>query len=263
MQHTAFDHKYQLAIEAAIEAGKVIMEYYLGELNTQRKSDGSPVTEADKHASRVIREFLEQSNIPIIDEEIHNSDYQTRRNWTQCWLVDPLDGTMEFIRNSDEFSVNIALVENNIPIFGLIASPVQEYMMFGGPEIGLFEWHYNQELEPQKVLKTLANVDVCGVISSKSYGSGEVYAFCEHLKQTHKNVELYKRGSALKFVDLVKNKAQYYPRFGPTMEWDIAAGQALLTAAGGTVKSMQSGLPLSYNKTNLVNPHFIAKSAVE
>jgi 3'(2'), 5'-bisphosphate nucleotidase len=261
MQASSFDNKYQHAIEAAIEAGKVIMEYYLGELHPEKKSDGSPVTEADKHSSRVIRGFLEQTNIPIIDEEIHNSDYQTRRNWTQCWLVDPLDGTMEFIRNSDEFSINIALVENNVPVFGLIASPVQEYMMFGGPDLGLFEWHYTNNSDIQEVNKATENGDVCRVISSKSYGSGEVYAYCENLRKTHKNVELYKRGSALKFIDLAKNHAQFYPRFGPTMEWDIAAGQAILSTVGGTVKSMQSGLPLSYNKTNLVNPHFIAKSA--
>jgi 3'(2'), 5'-bisphosphate nucleotidase len=263
MQVTDLDSKYQRAIEAAIEAGKIIMQYYLGDLHPEKKSDGSPVTEADKHSSRVIRGFLERTNIPIIDEEIHNSDYQTRRTWSQCWLVDPLDGTMEFIRNSDEFSVNIALIDNNVPVFGLIASPVQQYMMFGGPEMGVYEWHYEQGDVIHKVEKTEANTDVCRVISSKSYGTGEVYAYCENLKKTHKNVELYKRGSALKFIDLVKNHAQFYPRFGPTMEWDIAAGQAILSTAGGEVNSMQSGKPLSYNKTNLVNPHFIAKSAVE
>jgi len=263
MQVTDLDSKYQRAIEAAIEAGKIIMQYYLGDLHPEKKSDGSPVTEADKHSSRVIRGFLERTNIPIIDEEIHNSDYQTRRTWSQCWLVDPLDGTMEFIRDSDEFSVNIALIENNVPIFGLIASPVQEYMMLGGPTLGLYEWHYTQEDTLQAVKKTTSFGEICRVISSKSHGSGEVYAFCENLKKTHKNVELVKRGSALKFIDLAKNHAQFYPRFGPTMEWDIAAGQAILAAVGGTVNSMQSGLPLSYNKTNLVNPHFIAKSAVE
>lgn len=263
MQSSSFDNKYQVAIEAAIEAGKVIMQYYLGDLHPEKKSDGSPVTEADKHSSRVIRGFLEQTNIPIIDEEIHNSDYQTRRSWTQCWLVDPLDGTMEFIRNSDEFSVNIALIENNKPVFGLIASPVQQYMMFGGPEMGVFEWYYEKTDAIQAVQKNQANNEVCRVISSKSYGTGEVYAYCENLKKTHKNVELYKRGSALKFIDLVKNHAQFYPRFGPTMEWDIAAGQAILSTAGGEVNSMQSGKPLSYNKTNLVNPHFIAKSSAE
>ncbi len=263
MQRSELNPIYQQAIAAAIEAGKVIMQYYLGDLHPEKKSDGSPVTEADKHSSRLIRAYLEQTNIPIIDEEIHNSDYQTRRNWTQCWLVDPLDGTMEFIRNSDEFSVNIALVDNNKPIFGLIASPVQQYMMFGGPEMGVFEWHYEQENEIQAVDKTTANGGICRVISSKSHGSGEVQTFCENLRKNHANVELYKRGSALKFIDLVKNHAQFYPRFGPTMEWDIAAGQAILSSAGGEVNSMQSGKPLSYNKTNLVNPHFIAKSAAE
>jgi len=263
MKLKEFDINYQIAIHAAIDAGKVIMQYYLGEFHSEKKSDGSPVTVADIHSSKVIRGFLEETNIPIIDEEIHNSDYQTRRSWTECWLVDPLDGTMEFIRKSDEFSVNIALIRNNQPIFGLIASPVQKYVMFGGPEIGLFEWYYDtdENIETPKIKSF--DPEYCRVVSSKTYGYGEVQKFCDDLRKSYKNVELYKRGSALKFFDLAKNEAQFYPRFGPTMEWDIAAGHAILLAVGGAVDNAVSGKALTYNKTNLVNPQFLAKTGVE
>lgn len=260
MNVTDFDIIFQKAIHAAIDAGTVIMQHYQGDLNPEKKRDGSPVTEADRASSEVIRHILEQTNIPIIDEEIKNSDYQTRRNWSKCWVVDPLDGTMEYIKKNDEFSVNIALVENNKPIFGLIASPVQEYLMFGGPEFGIFEWHYGNENAILTVSVNNRPKNIFTVVSSRNHKTGDVQKFCDNLKNSKGNVVLTQQGSALKFFDLVKNIAQCYPRFGPTMEWDIAAGHALLLAAGGRVYNITTQKDLTYNKTNLVNPYFIALS---
>jgi 3'(2'), 5'-bisphosphate nucleotidase len=260
MKLSDFDNVFQKAVQAAIDAGKVIMEHYQGELHPEKKRDGSPVTEADRASSEVIRRILEQTNIPIIDEEIKNSDYQTRRDWPKCWVVDPLDGTMEYIKKNDEFSVNIALVENNEPVFGLISSPVQEYMMFGGPEHGIFEWHYGTNSEILKVAVNNRPTGKFTVISSRNHKTGDVQKFCENLQKSKGNVELMQRGSALKFFELIKNQAQCYPRFGPTMEWDIAAGHALLRAAGGKVYNVITQRDLTYNKTNLVNPYFFALS---
>ena len=243
---------YQRAIEAAIEASIAIVQIYVQDFHQVIKQDGSPVTDADIAASICIEKILQPLGIPITGEESDKEPFDQRQSWQQSWCIDPLDGTKEFIKRNGEFAVNIALIENGKPIFGLIASPVQQYMMFGGPEIGVFEWYYEQENKMQAVDKTTANSGICRVISSKSHGSGEVQTFCENLRKNHANVELYKRGSALKFIDLVKNHAQFYPRFGPTMEWDIAAGQAILSSAGGEVNSMQSGKPLSYNKTGLI-----------
>ena len=254
---------YLIAIDAAIAASKAIMEIYQQEFSFQDKSDGSPVTKADLASSQIIEQMLSPLGIPITGEESEKLPFEVRQHWTQCWCVDPLDGTKEFIKRNDEFAVNIALIENGLPIFGLIASPVQEKILMGSKDTGVFilqleEVHHFdnwQKLEiPQQCNKPL--VMAC----SRSHHSGAVLQIINELKAQGHELDFIKKGSALKFFDLSEGRADIYPRFAPTMEWDIAAGQAILEALGGEVVHAVTGEPLHYNKANLVNPYFVART---
>lgn len=241
------------------------MEIYQQDFTFQGKTDGSPVTKADLASSKIIEQFLSPLGIPITGEESEKASYEIRETWTQSWCIDPLDGTKEFIKRNDEFAVNIALIENGLPIFGLIASPVQEKILMGSKEIGVFILQFEevqnfdnwQKLEiPQQCNKPL--VMAC----SRSHHSGPVLQIINELKAQGHELEFIKKGSALKFFDLAEGKADIYPRFAPTMEWDIAAGQAILEALGGEVVHAVTGEPLYYNKANLVNPYFVARTKV-
>ena len=255
--------KYQTAIKAAVEASSIIMEVYENEFDTIIKDDGSPLTKADHASTKVIHKHLEPLNIPITGEETEKMPFSERKTWKECWCIDPLDGTKEFINRNGEFAVNIALLREERPIFGIIASPVQEIMYVGGPTIGVYKISFEdidnmdrwEELsDPTKVNNPM--VMTC----SRSHHSGPVLSFINELKKISPTIEFAKKGSSLKFFDLASGAADAYPRFAPTMEWDIAAGQAILEALGGSVCNVQTGLPLSYNKEDLTNPYFIAKT---
>lgn len=251
-----------IAIEAAINASREIITIYHRSFHQEIKEDGSPVTEADLASSKIIQSILDISSIPIIGEELENSSYDERSNWVQTWIVDPLDGTKEFIKRNDEFAINIALVENGKPIFGLIASPTEEHILIGGKDLGVFFFSFDNagqsknwiEVQPAKLNSPII------MAGSRSHHSGSVLKYINELKTIFQDIEFIKKGSALKFIDLALGKADVYPRFAPTMEWDIAAGQAIMEALGGTVIHAESGDPLTYNKANLYNPYFIAKS---
>jgi 3'(2'), 5'-bisphosphate nucleotidase len=254
---------YQLAIQAAVAAAKVIMEIYQHDFSVLEKNDGSPVTKADLAASACIEEILAPLGIPITGEESDKAPFKERQYWEQCWCVDPLDGTKEFVKRNGEFAINIALIENGKPIFGLIASPVQEEILIGSKEIGVFVLHFKdvdqaenwQQLSiPEKINEPL--VMTC----SRSHHSGPVLQIINALKEKGHELDYIKKGSALKFFDLATGRADIYPRFAPTMEWDIAAGQAILEALGGEVVHAETGDPLTYNKANLVNPYFVART---
>jgi 3'(2'), 5'-bisphosphate nucleotidase len=239
--------EYRLAIQAAIEASLAIKEIYSRGYEAVQKADGSPVTEADLKASNIINEVLSVSEHPVIDEETDKIPFEQRREWKKCWCVDPLDGTKEFIKRNGEFAVNIALIENGKPILGVIASPIKEEFIVGGPTIGVqyatFQDFMNGA-EPAPIQRN-KKPDLLSIIASNSH-----------------QTELTRKGSSLKFFNLSMNQAQIYPRFAPTMEWDIAAGQAILEGIGGGVFDINTKLPLSYNKENLLNPHFLAVSDV-
>ena len=257
----SFSSHIQAAIQAAITATDEILDVYINDFETIIKQDGSPVTQADIRSSKVIEEKLKETNIPIIGEEMKNRDFNERRDWNKCWIIDPVDGTREFVNRNDEFAINIALVENGKPTFGLIASPVEHYMMFGGDGIGLFEVFYaNKEIVLREFCAIERNEENLIVLTSRSHDSGLITNYLAQLEQNFGELTYLRKGSALKFIDLAKGKAHSYPRFAPTMEWDVAAGQALLEAAGGSVLNAETGLPLTYNKPNLLNPFFIAEN---
>ncbi|MCE2742080.1 MAG: 3'(2'),5'-bisphosphate nucleotidase CysQ [Fluviicola sp.] len=254
---------YQKAISASIEASEVIMNFYSNGFNSQYKSDGSPVTEADFASSKVILKYLEETNIPVLGEESEHQHFDIRKNWTLNWCVDPLDGTKEYIKRNGEFAVNIALIENEIAIFGVIAWPVERKVLFGGKEIGAFIVSFDEIHQSEKWIKLVAQDSINSPIvmaTSRTPHSGASAEFIESLKKEYSEIDFLKKGSALKFFDLATGSADIYPRFAPTMEWDIAAGQAILEAVGGTVCSVETGKPLTYNKENLFNPFFVAKT---
>ena len=260
---TAFTHRYQTAVRAAVEASQKIMDIYENEFDTIIKDDGSPLTKADLASTKIIHKHLEPLGIPITGEETDKMPFSERKNWTECWCVDPLDGTKEFINRNGEFAVNIALLRDGKPVFGLIASPVQQVMFVGGSETGVFKIAFDNIEESQKweTITDPSEVNNPMVMTcSRSHHSGPVLNFINELKKHSPTIEFAKKGSSLKFFDLASGAADAYPRFAPTMEWDIAAGQAILEALGGSVVHAETGLPLYYNKENLTNPYFIAKT---
>lgn len=255
--------KFQTALVAAVEASHKIMDIYNHEFEAIIKEDGSPLTKADLASTTIIQRHLEPLGIPITGEETEKLDYSIRKNWTECWCVDPLDGTKEFISKNGEFAVNIALIENGTPTFGLIASPVNEEIIFGSKEFGVYissfenienESNWIKINTPEKVNSPLI------LTASRSHGSGLLEGFIAELKRISPEMKQISKGSSLKFFDLAKGEVDIYARFAPTMEWDIAPGQAILEALGGSVINVETGMPLTYNKADLLNPFFIAKT---
>lgn len=256
-----FYNTYEVAIRAAIAGSKAIMEIYEKDFDSERKEDGSPVTKADLASSNIINEYLEATGIPVTGEEIEKKPYFERKEWDRLWCVDPLDGTKEFIKRNGEFVVNIALIEHQKPIFGLIASPTKKQLIIGGKDVGAFQLNYEDAFFPEnwRKLPDLNSVidTPVHVISSRSHYSGNLLSLAETLTEEYGPIESAAMGSALKFFELVNGRADVYPRFAPTMEWDIAAGQAIFEAIGGKIVSIETGEPLVYNKRDLTNPYFI------
>lgn len=242
-------------IETARAAGAAILEIYHTDFSTQEKADASPLTAADLAANAIIVKALQQLTpaIPIISEETKQVDFSIRKNWTTCWVVDPLDGTKEFIKRNGEFTVNIALVENGKPILGVVYAPVLEVLYYAekGKGAHKIEKHVVKEIQhhPFNTLRVLA---------SRSHLSAETAAFIEDLKKEN-DVEFLSIGSSLKFCLIAEGKADIYPRFAPTMEWDTAAGQIIAEEAGKKVFEYNTKTPLRYNKENLLNPWFIVR----
>jgi 3'(2'), 5'-bisphosphate nucleotidase len=252
-------------IEAAIAASKAIMDIYVQDFEKTEKEDGSPLTAADLESSKIIRQHLLKTNIPITGEEVLKAPYSERKDWRQSWCIDPLDGTKEFIKKNGEFVINIALIENQKATFGLIASPVKEEIMIGGPSLSAYLFRFSEALEPEKWTK-LPQLESLNepiqLISSRSHYSGDILSLVEFIEENYGKATSKQMGSALKFFDLVKGISDIYPRFAPTMEWDIAAGQAIYEAVGGEVLQRGNGLPLIYNKENLKNPYFVASKKI-
>lgn len=252
-----------LAVNAAIRAGEAIMEVYSGPFDIELKGDDSPLTEADKKANDVINEFLLTTDIPIISEENKQIAYQDRKGWHQCWIVDPLDGTKEFIKRNGEFTVNIALIIQGKPVMGVIFVPVSRTLYFNDPEN---QMAYRQTIpdeiednfvptEAVQINYTPQKTDKIRVVGSRSHLNQDTTDFIESLGGTDQ-VEIVSKGSSLKFCLVAEGLADVYPRFAPTMEWDTAAGQAICQAAGVEVIDQNTNRPLQYNKPNLLNPYF-------
>ena len=241
--------------DIAIAAGNKILEVYNSDdFNIELKGDDSPLTRADKEANAVIVAGLKENfpDIPIISEEEKELPYETRKQWTKCWLVDPLDGTKEFIKRNGEFTVNIALIENKKVVEGVIYVPVLEELYF--TENG--KAHLTKDGNTSEINVNSFKMSDTGLrmVCSRSHMSDEVKAYVEKFDSP----ETVSMGSSLKFMLLANNKADIYPRLAPTMEWDTGAAQAILEAAGGSVIDQETGEPMKYNRENLLNNHFIA-----
>ena len=255
--------EYIIAVDAIVKASIKIMKVYNESFDVEIKSDGSPLTIADLESSKIIEIVLQETQIPITGEETKKVDYEIRKTWNKSWCVDPLDGTKEFVNRNGEFAVNIALIEKQTPIFGLIASPVSEQILFGDKDLGVFTFSFDDAYIPsnwEKIkAKEIPNRPI-GIVYSRSHSSGPMDEFIEEISAKYGEPTFVKKGSSLKFFDLALGKADVYPRFAPTMEWDIASGQAILNAIGGEVIHTETKKPLFYNKENLKNPSFIAST---
>ena len=239
------------------------MQIYQNDFEEIIKADGSPLTQADLASSDIIGQHLSPYKIPITGEETEKMSFEERAQWTECWCVDPLDGTREFIKKNGEFAVNIALIKDSKAHFGLIASPVRREIIIGSEETGVYIFSFD-EAHNFSTWKKLSIPDKHNnpivLIGSRSHHSGSMLEIIETLQSISTEIEFSKKGSALKFFDLALGTADIYPRFAPTMEWDIAAGQAIIEALGGEVTNALDGTRLQYNKEDLTNPFFIAKT---
>ena len=259
--------EYLNVINAAINAGLEILEIYnSNDFEVSYKEGDMPLTRADLAANQIIQEVLETTNIPIISEENKEINYSTRKSWDTCWIVDPLDGTKEFIKRNGDFTVNIALIENGKPVFGVIYVPVSEELYIGDvKKQKSFKIKTNKEFEKlgeliynYSEIKPSQEANVIRVVGSKSHMNEETRQFVGDLQSTsNKPVEIVSRGSSLKFCLVASGEAQVYPRYAPTMEWDTAAGQAICEAVGLKVIDQATQKPMLYNRENLLNSHFL------
>ena len=274
MDTIQYDKLILTTILAAKRAGLAILDVYDSDFAVEQKEDKSPLTLADKKSNEIIENVLEQtvtvnnSTVPILSEEGKEISYEDRKNWEYFWLVDPLDGTKEFVKRNGEFTVNIALIHKQKPVLGIIYIPVKDVFYFAAKDFGTYKLENSEILTDDLSIKELIDKSQklpldndsktsITVIGSRSHTSEEFSEFVERLNEKYENVEFISSGSSLKLCLVAEGKADFYPRFGPTMEWDTAAGQAIVEQAEGTVIDTQTNEPLSYNKSNLLNPFFI------
>jgi len=258
-----FEDPYlRLAVKAALAAGREILDVYgSGDFGVESKGDDSPLTRADRQAHTVILRILESSGLPVLSEEGRTVPFEERCRWRRFWLVDPLDGTKEFISRNGEFTVNIALIENGSPVAGVVFVPVLDELYIGAGETGAFLVRdaMNEASEIEKLPKAHDAGRPYRVVGSRSHLNGETLAFVEKLREAHPGLEMVQRGSSLKICMVAAGEADIYPRFGPTMEWDTAAGHAVLRAAGKRMLVAEGDEELHYNKKDLLNPCFVVR----
>jgi len=247
-------------LDIAIRAGNAILEVYQDDILVESKSDNSPLTLADKKANAIIVAGLQEldSSIPIISEETRLTDYSIRKQWKQCWMVDPLDGTKEFIKKNGEFTVNIALVEDGVPVLGVVHVPALNITYYAQNGIG--SYRIENGITTQLNIRGLAEDGTLKIVGSRSHQTPELLEYVERQKQVFPNVDFVAAGSSLKFCLIADGKADVYPRLGPTMEWDTCAGQIVATEAGAVVLRADNNEPLKYNREDLLNPFFIVKN---
>lgn len=245
-------------LTTARQAGTAIMDIYGNEFVVEIKDDKSPLTLADRASNQIIVAALQQQypNIPIISEENKLTDYEVRQHWTYCWLVDPLDGTKEFIKRNGEFTVNIALLHEGRPVVGVIFVPARNEMYYAQEGQGSYKIDgfgntqriHAQAIDPNKTVL---------VVASRSHLSEETQNYVDSLRATYSSVDFVSSGSSIKFCLVAEGRAHLYPRFAPTMEWDTGAGQIIATESGASVMVYPDNVPLTYNRPNLLNPFFL------
>ena len=266
------------AIDAALNAGKAILEVYESDFDVQLKSDNSPLTLADRRSHAIIKSSLSAHGIPMISEEGRNIPYGRRRGWTRIWIVDPLDGTKEFVKRNGEFTVNIALIQEQYPVLGVVYAPVPDALYFGSIEIGAYKLihgfepavrrsdHDHSEERLTGLIQKSKKLPISQrprsaytIVGSRSHGTDELTAFVEQKRAEKGTVAFIQAGSSLKICLVAEGAADIYPRMGPTMEWDTAAGQAVAECAGARISGFESRERLSYNKQDLLNPWFVVE----
>ena len=255
------------AITAALEAGKTILEIYRsGDFFIEVKGDNSPLTRADTAAHNVIMSYLRKTGIPVLSEEGRNISYEERKKWEKLWIVDPIDGTKEFIKRNGEFTVNIALVVNQKSLLGVIFVPVTGDLYFSIKELGAFKVSVDLENYDLENLISDANKlplerddKTFTIVASRSHMSLETESYVQEMRNIHGEVLLISKGSSLKLCLVAEGTANCYPRFAPTMEWDTAAGQAICEHAGFQVIDWFSKENMLYNRKELLNNWFLVK----
>ncbi|GAA4313637.1 3'(2'),5'-bisphosphate nucleotidase CysQ [Pontixanthobacter gangjinensis] len=255
----------EIAIKASLDAGKRIMEIYENEdFEVDFKGDDSPLTKADLASHKIIMEYLKKTDIPVLSEEGKHLPFSERKNWDRLWIVDPIDGTKEFIKRNGEFTVNIALVEDQKPIMGVIYVPALKELYFASKDIGSFKLAGITEyssldglIEKADRLPLAINNKKYTVVASKSHLSPETEEYIRSLEDEHGEVETISKGSSLKLCMVAEGRAEQYPRFAPTMEWDTAAGQAICQYAGKKVLDYKTKKEMLYNRENLLNNWFL------
>jgi 3'(2'), 5'-bisphosphate nucleotidase len=270
------------SIQAAIAAGKSINEVYHSEdFAVEYKSDKSPLTLADQKSHEIIMNVLTEFDIPILSEEGQDTPYAQRKDWERFWVIDPLDGTKEFIKRNGEFTVNIALIENSRPVLGIIFVPDRNTLYFAGQDFGAYKLEdgpFNEMLEAEaaskeevrdfldQIIGLSTRLPVMDqqrasltIVGSRSHKTAELEAYVAEKRNAFGDVEFISAGSSLKICLVAEGKADLYPRLGPTMEWDTAAGQAIAENAGASVYQYDTAKPLIYNKADLHNPWFIVQ----
>lgn len=261
-----------IAIKASVLAGKEIVNVYTKETEVEYKSDNSPLTTADRLSHQKIIDALATTHLPILSEEGKSIDYSERKNWQLFWMVDPLDGTKEFIKKNGEFTVNIALIKNHIPILGVVYAPIINTIYFGAQKLGSYKCDlpmldflalFSENNFLETLIKKSSKLPIeksnstFTVVASRSHLSPETQNFITELKTKHGSVDFISKGSSLKICLVAEGAADIYPRLAPTMEWDTAAGQAIVLYAGKSVKLFGSNEEMKYNKENLLNEWFV------
>ena len=256
------------AIIAALHAGKAILEiYHSGAFDIELKGDNSPLTKADTASHNVIMSFLKTTDIPVLSEEGRDISYQERKDWNQLWIVDPIDGTKEFIKRNGEFTVNIALIDNQKPIIGVIFVPVTGELYFSSKELGAYkvaldleDYNLDALLAKANKLPLQRDNNTFTIVASRSHMSAETREYIQQMREIHGDVKLISKGSSLKLCMVAEGTANCYPRFAPTMEWDTAAGQAICEHAGFQVIDWGTKENMLYNREELLNNWFLIKS---
>ena len=269
-----YNQLLSIAIKAAVLAGKEIKEVYGREFSVELKDDKSPLTEADKKSHLKIVDILNETGLPLLSEEGREIPFAERSKWGIFWLIDPLDGTKEFIKRNGEFTVNIALIKNGVAILGVIYAPIIDSLYFGAEGTGSYKAEADLEylthiIQTPHIADRLITASrrlpiknenrPFTVVASRSHLSEETTVFIDELKQQHSDLQMISKGSSLKLCLVAEGAADVYPRFAPTMEWDTAAGQAIANCAGFTVINAKDQSPVVYNKSDLLNPWFIVQ----
>ncbi len=262
----------EIRVEPLVElleaAGRLVMSYYQREdLGVELKADQSPVTQADQASNQFLIKRLNTlyPDTPIISEESDAPAFSIRKTWPFCWMIDPLDGTKEFLKHNGEFSINLALIHKHEPVVGFIHFPVQGWTYYAIKGMGAVKVtggrSYELRVASDELKVTSGELGVASstirVMISRSHAGEREFEFIEKLKTLGFEVETHPHGSAMKHCLVAEGKGDIYPKFGPCSEWDTAPGQLILHEAGGKLSSLQDGGPLRYNKGNFLNPEFI------